>query len=130
MNNTQPETLVSVQVSKLNLTAKLDQIEEMLNAISITLDDLRGDVIDMNNDFSTELDGVGSGLRDLKSELESVQEDLEDKISSCEDEINSVACAASDAYEMAETLQTSVSEMEDKYNKLDSEVADVLLLKG
>ena len=125
MSGTQKEQIS--RQSALNL--KLDKIEELLNAVSISLDDLRDDIFSMNKEFSSELDGANSDIRNLSTQLKDVQEDLEGKIDSCEEEINSVNCTAADAYEMAENLQSAVCEIQEKYDKLDSEVADVLLLK-
>jgi predicted nuclease with TOPRIM domain len=129
--NMEEKTLSTSISTKDKLLLHLDSIENLVNQVMLTLDDLRGDILDLDEKVDDNHDAIFSSLMDVKSDLTSQIEDvdnsLDDRVSSYVEDVN---CTASDAYSMAEDLQSNYSDLEKRFSELEDTMADVLLLKN
>jgi predicted nuclease with TOPRIM domain len=113
------------------LLSRLDSLESLLNQVSLTLEDMRGDIFDLDQKVDDNHDAIFSDLHDVKTDLlaqmEGIEESCDDRMSSYVEDVN---CTASDAYGMAEDLQSEMSDLEKRFSELENTMADVLLLKS
>jgi chromosome segregation ATPase len=112
------------------LLLKLDGIETLLNQVSITLDDLREDMLSLDKKVDKNHDGIWSDLLDTKSDLNREIRNIKGDIDGIDIKLCDLESTAEHAHSTADNAAYALEELISKVNTIENDVSDVLLLKG
>ena len=125
MSNTAEQTSTTATTKRDKLLLRLESLENLLNQVALTLEDVRGDILDLDQKVDDNHDAIFSTVMDVKIELN-------DKIDSIEENMSDIASSYADesAQCVAEDLRDEISSLEKRFDEVENTMADVLLLKS
>ena len=129
MSNSEDQTSSTTMTNQDRLMSKLDTLEQLLNQVSIMLDDLRDEIVSLDKKVDDNHDAIWSDMQDLKSDFKTDIKAIDDKFDDVDAGISNVQDIANDAIILHENNESKLDDLENKMKELEDNVSDVLLLK-